>query len=244
MRRTQKCGVVVLVLALALLVGCAEDTGSSVPFTLDVSPEFVQGAIPGATSGVLVTIDNESKTDESVTITASANGAQVSVNPGEIREGEVAEVTVIPDAATEERSLEIVVTGTRGDLEQTATRSTTVFAWEDDRGEYAGTLLSLFTTWLAERQPDLGISVSTQFSGSFIAPGLLVVSHYEYMSDDWELGLSWHVMIPPDDWAEIYLRPREELVPTLAFRLSSQNAALQDGVVAIEAVAPPTEVVR
>ncbi len=162
----------------------------------------------------------------------------------EVRPGEVAEVTVIADQATEERPLEIVVTGSRGEIEQVATRATTVFAWEDDRGAYATTLLGVFSSWLAEERPDLGLDNTTEFSGSFVAPGLLVVSHYLFMSDDWEVGLSWHVMVPPDDWAEIYLRPRSEPAPTLAFRLASQDAALSDGNIAIEEVTPPIEIVR
>jgi len=156
----------------------------------------------------------------------------------------VAEVTVIADAATKERPLAITVTGRRGDVEETAQRSTTVSPWGDDRGDDAARLLTIFTAWLAEHEPELGIDAGTEFSGSFVAPGLLVVSHYLYLSDDWELGLSWHVMVPPDDWAAIYLRPRDEAVPTHAFELASQRGALADGVVVVAEVAPPSEVVR
>jgi hypothetical protein len=28
---------------------------------------------------------------------------------------------------------------------------------------------------------------------------VLIVEHYLFFSTDWELDLSWHVMIPPDD---------------------------------------------
>lgn len=51
-------------------------------------------------------------------------------------------------------------------------------------------------------------------------------------------------MLPPDDGAEIYLRPRAEVASSHAFRLASQHAAREDGVVAIEEVASPVEVVR
>ncbi len=232
------------VIIVASGAACGESADPSVPFTLQVSPEFVQGVIPGAGSGVLVTIIDESETDAPVQLTVSADGAQVSVAPAEIHAGEVAEVTVIADPATEERPLEIRISGSRGDLDQVVGKSTTVFAWEDDRGDYARRLLGVFASWLADNRPDLGIDAATEFSGSFVAPGLLVVSHYLFMSDDWELGLSWHVMVPPDDWAEIYLRPRAEPAPTLAFRLLSQDAALADGEVTIDDVTPPLEVVR
>jgi hypothetical protein len=227
----------------AALVGCggADDEVAS-PFTLTVEPEFVQGAIPGAVTGVMVTI--ESETEAPVALTATATDAEVTVVPGTISPGEVAEVTVVAAAGADGRPMEIVVTGRRGDVEATGTRSTTVFDWADDRAGYAATLLGLFTTWLEAERPDLGITPDTEFSGSLVAPGLLVVSHYLFLSDDWEVGLSWHVMIPPDDWSEIYFRPRGGGVPTLAFRLSSQAGALEGGVVEISEAPPPVEVMR
>lgn len=243
-RRSRLPGLAVLLFA-AILVGCAGgDAPVSDGFELRVSPEFVQGAIPGAATGVLVTIADDDESDAPVVLTASADGAQVTIERGQISEGEVAEVTVVADPATAERPLNITVTGRRGDVEQAATRSTTVFPWEDDRGVFAAQLLDLFTIWLADQQPALGIDADTEFTGSFVAPGLLVVSHYLFMSDEWEVGLSWHIMVAPDDWAEIYLRPRREAAPTLAFRLASQQAALDDGIVTISAVPPPSEVVR
>lgn len=241
-RRVGRC--IATLIILAMVPACGDDVAEDIPFTLTVSPEFVQGVIPGTVTGVLVTIGNESPTDEPVTITAAAEGATVTVEPSAIVAGEVAEVTIVAAAVTEERPIDIVVVGTRGDRESTVTRSTTVMAWEDDRGDDADALLSVFLGWLEEHRPELGIGTGTDFSGSLVAPGLLVVSHYMYLTDDWEIGLSWHVMIPPDDWSEIYLRPRHGPVPTLAFRLTSQAGALQDGVIDIMEVMPPTEVVR
>lgn len=239
---------VLVLLAVCLIplwgAACSEAESAAVPFSIQLSPEFVQGAIPGAATGVLATVRNESPTDEPVELSASAEGAQVSIQPSRINEGDVAEVSVVPGPADAERPLQIIVIGNRGELEAEAVRSTTVMAWEDDRGEYARTLLGLFTSWLEDNEPELGIDPATEFSGSYVAPGLLVVSHYLFMSEDWELGLSWHVMVAPDDWAEIYLRPRSELTPTMAFRMQSQTAALESEAVDIQAVSPPAEVVR
>lgn len=228
---------------VATVLGACGDDAATTPFTLQIAPAFVQGAVPGATTGVIVTITNDSATDEPVTITAAAPGALVTVVPGEIRDNEVAEIWVIPDPATEERELEITVTGTRGEIVVTATKAAVVMPWDDDRGDEADDLLAVFVGWLDANRPDLGIGPDTGFTGSLSAPGLLVVSHYLYLSDEWELGLAWHVMIPPDDWADIYLRPRAAAAPTLAFRLASQAAARQ-GTVEITEVTPPAEIVR
>lgn len=237
-----------LLTAVLLAVGgsCSDGGESAVPFTLNVTPEFVQGAVTEQPTGVLVTILNESPTDEPVTITATATGATVTVEPAAISAGEVAEVWLTVDPGTSDGTeMELVITGERGGRTATASRGFTAYDWEDDRGEYAGTLFDLFRSWLAANHPELGITDDTVFSGSFTAPGLLVVSHYLYLSDEWEIGLAWHVMIPPDDWAEIYLRPRDEAAPTVAFRLSSQAAAVDSQAPGeISEVPAPLEVTR
>jgi hypothetical protein len=84
----------------------------------------------------------------------------------------------------------------------------------------------------------------SEFEGAMVAPRLLVVSHYMFTNELYELGVSWHVTVAPDDWAELYLRPRDELHPTRAFRVSSWSAALAGEPVEFTDVAPPDEVVR
>jgi hypothetical protein len=240
-----KTMVPLLAVILAACGGAAATTTNPSPgFTMSVSPEFVQGLIPKATSGVLVTVTDASPTDVPVQITATAPGADVTVQPAEIGQGEVAEVRIVAQSVSEETPIDIEITATRGAVTQTAARTTSVLPWEDDRGEYADTLLQLFVGWLSTNRPDLGITSTTEFSGSFVAPMLLVVSHYMFMSDQWEIGLSWHVMIAPDDWSEIYLRPRDSIAPSAAFRLASQQAALDNGTIDITEVSPPAEVVR
>jgi hypothetical protein len=255
MRRHVAVWVAAFLSTVIVASGCGgdEDPAAVVPFTIGISPEFVQGVVPGETTGVLVTISDEEPTDQPVRVSVAVEGAEAEVRPAEIRQGEVAEVVIVAEAVAEvvivaeavaeERPLEIVVTGRRGELESTAVRSTTVRPWENSEQEYAETLVGLFASWLAENEPDLGIGPETLFAGSFVCP-VLVVTHYLFLSDDWEAGLSWHVMVPPDDWAEIYLRPRDEAAPTLAFRLRSQDAALNGGAVEVSPVTPPLEVVR
>jgi hypothetical protein len=207
-----------------------------------VSPEFIQGAIPGAQVVLLVSQNDE--TAGAAVVTASAPGATVEVRPSEISGTQVAEVTVVPDATGTETELTITIEVATDDTTHTETRTTPVLTWEDDRAEQAREILGLFTSWLAENRSDLGITLETEFEGTLLAPQLLVVSHYGFFNDEWEIGLSWHVMIPPDDFSEIYLRPRSALQPTLAFRVGSWQTALDTGDYQIAEVEPPFEVVR
>ena len=207
-----------------------------------VSPEFIQGAIPGAEVVLLVSQDDE--TAGTATVTASASGAKVSVRPSKISDIEVAEVTVVPDATATETELTVTIEVATDDTTRTVTRTASVLPWDDDRGEQAAEILGLFTSWLAGNRLELNITPETEFEGTFLAPQLLVVSHYGFFNDEWEIGLAWHVMIPPDDFAEIYLRPRSALRPTLAFRIGSWQTALDKGGYQIAEVEPPFEVVR
>jgi hypothetical protein len=96
---------------------------------------------------------------------------------------------------------------------------------EDDREEYAVELRNRFVSWPATNHPELGITDVTEWNGTMVSPQWLVVSHYLFFSNDWEMHVSWHVMIPPHDWARIDLRHRfDELRPSYAFGISSLNA--------------------
>jgi hypothetical protein len=44
-----------------------------------------------------------------------------------------------------------------------------------------------------------------------------------FVSEEWELVVWWHVMIPPYDWTRMYLRHRfTEAVPSFAAEISSR----------------------
>lgn len=207
---------------------------------IEVAPEFVQGTIPGAPLVLLVTLIE----GDEARLSATGDGAEVSVAPDRIGAGEVAEVTVVASPTEEETELGVTIVATADGGTSEVNRTVTVLPWTDDRGQQAREILALFAVWLGENRPELGIAEEIAVTGSFTAPLLLVVSHYTFWTDEWEMGLSWHVMVPPDDFAELYLRPREELIPTMAFRLGSWQTALETGQVDITQVPPPPEVVR
>lgn len=92
---------------------------------------------------------------------------------------------------------------------------------EDTLLEAAAPLRDRFVAWLATEHPELGLTPDTAWTPTIVQPHILVVSHYLFLSEEWEMGVMWHIMIPPHDWARIYLRPRGELAPTMAFEISS-----------------------
>jgi hypothetical protein len=194
---------------------------SSADFTLDVEPAMVVGrAIPGQQVVLLVSVGGTGS-GEDVTIAADAPGASVSISPQPLPPGTVGEVTVVPEAVSAEEAIDVTIVASRAGIEHEVTRTITLAPGEDSLAPEAAALLRRFTDWLARERPDLAIGPNTTWEGT---PGgwVLVVNHYQYISEAWELGLEWHVMVPPDDWARIYLRRRwTETAPSSAFEIPS-----------------------
>jgi hypothetical protein len=187
--------------------------------------EEIPRAIVGQRVVFLVVVEETGSGNEygnAVDISATAVNASVLVDNPAIRDGEVAEVTVIPDQASVNKILTITITGDRSGFRQTETVDIEILDWEDDLSELAVEMRSKFVPWLATNHPELEISSETEWIGTIVNPGILVVMHYMFYSEDWEMYVTWHVMVPPYDWTRIYLRHRfTETRSTMAFEISS-----------------------
>jgi len=129
---------------------------------------------------------------------------------------------VIPDQSSTNKILTLTINGDRSGFKQTETVDIEVIDWEDDLGELAAEMRDKFVPWLASNHPELGITSETEWIGTIVNPGILVVMHYMFYSEDWEMYVTWHVMIPPYDWTKIYLRSRfTETQSSNAFEISS-----------------------
>jgi len=205
--------------------------GMSIPptpeFHINVIPEQLNGdSIAGQHCVFLVTLTDEGQEGQlSVRISAQAPSAEVVIYQQDTVEGQVAEVVVIPAQASIGTTIKVAITGTRGSQIDEKVVSFDVAEGEDDRQEYAEELLGRFVPWLATNHPELGITDDTVWNGTMVSPVWLVVSHYLFFSEGWEVHISWHIMVPPHDWAKIDLRHRfDELEPSYAFEISSVNA--------------------
>lgn len=210
-------------------------------FSLLVVPpeEPVQArvAIPGERICFLVSI--EAADDAPATISATAAGASVTVRDPSVAPGTIGEVWVVPAASTIETTATVDITATRGTVKHTEHRSIAIMPMDDGRAADAQPHFERWLTWLIANQPELGITADTPWEPTFVST-FLVVSHYAYWSDEWEMVVAWHNMIPPHDWSEIYLRRRDtELRPSLAFHIDSVAGGTEP-----HPVEPPSEVLR
>jgi hypothetical protein len=183
----------------------------------------------------LVTIDDYEPSDnQPVKISAMATGTQITIENADIIEGQVAEIIVIPAQSAVNQVIEMEITGTRGKTSQQEKIAFEVVEGEDDRAEYATGIRDRFINWLKTSHPELGISGDTEWNGTMVSPQWLIVSHYLFLSDEWEMHVSWHIMIAPYDWAKIDLRHRfDESAPSYAFEISSLSNNTQPAAVEI-----------
>ena len=217
---------------------------SVAPFSIDVSPPedppAVRAAIPGQRVCFLVTVTDPASPASPVSIAASATGATIQgIEPAALVPGTVGEVCVVPDATSVEATAQVTITATRDGGTLTVERSLPVFPMADERLADARPYFDRWAAWLIAEHPELGITASTEWTPEFVST-LLVVSHYAWWSDEWEVTVAWHNMIAPHDWTEIHLRHRwTDVAPSLAFRIDSVSGETEP-----HAVAPPEVVVR
>ncbi len=217
-------------------------SASPVPFSMEVisrpitpvNTEEGMLSIAGQSCIFLVVIEDKvSSTQGSIglgeAIEISATGpstmADIKVYPQSIIPGQIAEVTVIPSATSVNDILTITITGKRHGIFQTEKVTIEVIPGEDTIGSYATEMRDMFIPWLATNHPELGVTDETEWTGTIVNPRILVVMHYIFFSEDWEMYLTWHVTIPPHDWTRIYLRNRfSEPNSSHAFEISSVTA--------------------
>lgn len=231
-----------MAMLLLVVASCSTGTSPGGEFELSSSPQFVNRMIPGRRPALLVTATGDDGRTVSLTVETSI-GAAATAEPAEIAEGEVAEVWVeIPDMGVE-TPMTITVSGESSGVRRTLSANATAIPGVDDLESTAAEIAAVFLDELAGSAPGVPAGVSELVNGTPVA-GLLVVTHYAWFTDAAEIGLAWHVMVAPDDWAELYVRPRGELRPTAAYRLSSWSTALAGGEVTIVEIPAPAEVTR
>ncbi len=247
MNKIALISVILIMVLVAGLAGCGGEEPS--PFSLQVIPAYMQDTIAGQSCVFLVTVTDEGEgagqgeiVNISVThlvypLYSTFAGPRVTVSPKAITPGQVAEVIVVPDEYSIGDTWTMTINGERDGLKQTKTVHLNVL--EDDLeslAPYATELRDKFIPWLAENHPELGITSQTEWTGTIVTPHIVVVMYYLFFSEDWEMGLRWHVTIPPYDWAEIYLRHRTtEVAPSYAFKISSLVAQEEPQAVEPEA---------
>lgn len=210
----------------ALLPGCGGGASDSIPTSagegslkLTLEPASFWQVTPGQMVVVVVSAaggEGEVTISAAVTGDASLEPDQVSIEPGA-----VAEFTIVPGEGSPGTTLELAVTAERAGEQIAANRLLEVIEWPDDLAPLATELRDRFVAYLEAERPELGITTDTEWVGSITKPQILVVMHYLFFSEDWEMGITWHVTVAEHAWSRMYLRARDELEPSIGLEIPS-----------------------
>ncbi|TFG33199.1 hypothetical protein EU527_08605 [Candidatus Thorarchaeota archaeon] len=150
------------------------------------------------------------------------------------------EVFVYPTASNLEQCIEIELTLTSGSMTVKDVALLYVLNWTSCELPYAAEMRDVFVDYLSENCPEFGINETTEWIPIYNTAGILVVTHYLFMSEQWEMEVAWHVMIAPSDWVHVYLRQRCNLEPSWGGEIVSWSTDNKT----INEVDPPLEIYR
>jgi hypothetical protein len=218
-------------------------TAPDAAFTLAMSPPRVNRTIPGERPLVLIMASGAAGSEIALTATTDLAGASVRTQPAAVKPGEAAEVWITIPEVAEEVPFAVTITGQRGAATQTVSVEGSAVPGTDSEQPMALDIADVFLKELTGKVDGLPADRSGLVRGTPVA-GLLVVTHYAWFTDAYEINLAWHIMVAPDDWAELSLRPRGALTPTKAYRLSSWSTALGGGPYTVTEIPPPETVTR
>jgi len=196
------------------------------PVHLEIFPAEIRDAAAGEVNMLLVRISAASPLldpNRRFPLEVECPGARIHVVPATLPLGEVGEIHLVPHAVTAGTTLDITVCSHSWMPPAVAIlHATSRVTHRDELVRDASAVRDVFTHWLEETHPELGVSSATSWSAIPVRTHRLVVTHCLFLSEDWEMAVWWHVTMPPHDWARMYLRRRfHESSPTLAAEIRS-----------------------
>ena len=235
MSRTGLLLVVVLgvVVVVGVLVsGCGGGRHLPRP-ALTSAPAGAIGGYRGSTALWVVNVDVTPDEPCRMAITAqSTDGIPCEVVPPQLDGSGTVEVIARPGATAPRRAGKVIVRAQTEKAPMTGQAQLElpleVLNYRDQLGTEARQRFALFTDYLAAQHPQFGIDSTTAWDGWVPTPGILVVMWYSFLSADYEALIRWHVMIPPYDWTEVFLRERGSATCVWAGKIPTAGAPVEE----------------
>jgi hypothetical protein len=85
----------------------------------------------------------------------------------------------------------------------------------------------LLIDWLETEKPEFGQLSEKECYAYVTYPSHLVVEHWTFLYEQWEMRICYHVMLPPYDWSMIWLRERGVIDAIFAGKRESDGTAYE-----------------
>lgn len=212
-----------ILIMISLIISCCSDEADSVIPPLDegeysIDIKYVSVFIyPGGGAVFLVSLIPEYIFNGDVQISTTCDPALnchvKNINPD--KEHPVSEIEVRPSANIHEGKYPIILSFEHKDEKKYDTVFVNISQWGCNE-EDAYTKRDEFREYIERKHPFLSdIFVLNNICYSTYT-NILIVEHYTFLSDSYEIRLCYHVMIPPSDWSKLLIRRRLEWKPFLA----------------------------
>jgi hypothetical protein len=102
-----------------------------------------------------------------------------------------------------------------------------MFNWSSDNLPDAIIKRNELIEWLEVEHPEFDTFSDINSFAYVTYPSHLVVEHWTFLYEEWEMRVCYHVMIPPYDWSKIYLRKRGEVDAVFAAKRESDDTTYE-----------------
>jgi len=135
----------------------------------------------------------------------------------------VAEITIQPGLKAEIKNYEIILNAYHAGLTKSLRFVVEMYPYQQFDTSWVVTKRDEFMPWLEHEHPEFADVLDQEWFAYLTYPQIWVVEHWTFLSDEWELRICFHVMIPPYDWSMMRLRKRGESEPIFAARRESDG---------------------
>lgn len=130
----------------------------------------------------------------------------------------VGEIILLPSGILPDKNYTIKLKLKHNGLTKYITFRANSYTWADNR-EDASMKLNLFKTWIQNNKPEFLTIFDSPDLLYATYPETLIVEHYTYLSDLYEVRLCYHVTVPQDSWTKLLVRKRGHWQPEFALAI-------------------------
>ena len=198
---------------------------------------------PGHTAWLLANIEvnhQEPIADFTINVETNASVGKESKFWVNSEDSGLIEIFLYPNVTHIEKTIEVTVIATKNKVSTSNSAYVKVVNWTMSIDAEIYDMQNRFVLYLEENCTAYNINTSISWEAYGSAPMILIVGHYLFKSEFWEMELSRHFTMEPYDWVKIYLRSRNSIKPIWSGMINSWLS----GNYTIEIIDPPEEIYR
>jgi len=112
-------------------------------------------------------------------------------------------------------------------IDETLVLEVEMFGWTSENLNEAVIKRDELIDWLEVEHPEFGTFSGEDWFAYVTYPAHLIVEHWTFLYEKWEMRICYHVTIPPHNWSKVWLRPRGEVDAVFAAKREYNGTAYE-----------------